>query len=262
METTDILYCTELISTTAATIMNQFEQQEKEIQFSDLIAKFKTVNETVAGLLRNGLAARFPQIAWADNEFNIQGQRNPEIDGLYWVCDPLDGGVHYMQGFAPWCITLALIQNNRVVFSVVYEPVRKEMFYALENGGAFLNGQQISISAKKDLSMALVGTAHPNHMKKDQADTALFLKYMEQLTKDVFGIRMLGPAALQLAYVACGRLDGYGEPGDDLYDWLAGSLLVKEAGGIVSSYTGNTFTFDTNGIIAANPALHPLLLPG
>lgn len=261
MKTTDIQYCLNLVKTAAATMTEQFEHQERETELHALITKFKVINESVSGIIKTGLAAHFPQISWSANEFDIAAQHNSSMTADYWVCDPLDGGVHYMQGFAPWCITLALIHENRVIFSLIYEPVRQEMFYAVENAGAFLNGKPIRITDKQKVNEALIGTALPNNMRKDHADTAKGLKYLKQLTKSVFGIRMLGPASLQLAYVACGRLDGYAEFGDDIYDWLAGSLLVKEAGGVVTAANGIPFDFLTKGIVAANTTLLPQLLP-
>lgn len=242
-------------------MMDQFENQERETELHPLISKFKVINESVSDNIKTGLSAHFPKVSWSENEFNIAAQHDSSITGDYWVCDPLDGGIHYMQGFAPWCITLALVHENRVIFSLIYEPVRKEMFYAVENGGAFLNDKPIRVTEKKNKNEALIGTALPNNMSKDHQDTAKGLKYLKQLTKSVFGIRMLGPASLQLAYVACGRLDGYAEFGDDIYDWLAGSLLVKEAGGVVSAADGLPFDFQTKGIVAANVTLLPELLP-
>jgi len=221
-----------------------------------LILQFRAINAFSTQLIRQGLLTIAPDIPWADAEFDTARQKDPVPGCIYWVCDPIDGAIHFLQGFSPWCMTLALVENGTAVFSIVYDPVRDEMFTALRGQGAWLNGEKLRVNASRSIQDAILATAHPNQPLKEKKETTLLLTSLEKLLPKAGAVRMLGSSSLQLAYVAAGRLDAFWEYGADVYDWLAGALMVEEAGGKVQTIVGDAFCIETNtGILAGNEQL-------
>ncbi|UUZ97695.1 inositol monophosphatase family protein [Paenibacillus sp. P25] len=170
----------------------------------------------------------------------------------------MDGAVQFLQGVSSFSIALCLIRGGEPVASFIYDPVQKEFFHALKGEGAFLNGVRIRPSAKTDLSVCVLATTPPvaSYQEISSADQSV-AGYSRRSLPHAFAVRALGSVSLQLAYVACGRLDGYFEYGDDLYDWIAGSLILTESGVRVTGIDGSSpFTYGTSGILAANSELH------
>ena len=152
-----------------------------------------------------------------------------------WIIDPLDGTTNYIHGLPPYAISIGLKRENEMILGVVYEIVSNEMFYAWKDGGAWLNGHPIKVSNCDKLSNALLATGFPYNDFSLMDD---YLKLFEHLMKNTHGIRRLGSAAIDLVYVACGRLDGFYEYGLSPWDVAAGSFIVKEAGGDVTDFWG------------------------
>ncbi|SHN45999.1 inositol monophosphatase family protein [Chitinophaga sp. CF418] len=226
----------------------------------ELVQQFRTVNSFSARLIREGLLTIAPDIPWSDAEFDIARQKDPALGHIYWVCDPIDGAIHFLQGFSPWCISLALIEHGTAVFSIVYDAVRDELFTALRGQGAWLNGEKLTVNLRNSVQEAVLATAHPNQPQREKKETSLLLASLERILPKAGAVRMLGPSSLQLAYVAAGRLDAFWEYGNDVYDWLAGALMVEEAGGKVQSIEGEAFSIETNtGVLAGNEWLVGLL---
>jgi len=166
-----------------------------------------------------------------------------------WVVDPLDGTTNFLHGLHPHAISIALMEYDEPIAGVVYEVSGNEIFTAWKNGGAWLNGQQIHVSKATNLASSLVATGFP------YSDFNRLNEYMECLAyfcKHSHGIRRLGSAAIDLAYVACGRFEVFYEYGLHPWDVAAGILLVREAGGIVSDFSGNEKKVEGEEIIAAN----------
>jgi len=161
-----------------------------------------------------------------------------------------------MQGLPGWTTSLCLVHNGQPQCSLVYDPCQKESFWAVAGEGTFLNGKQVQVSQKQNLGNAIVSTSQPSNVAQDIEDTQCTTRAISQIMPKVFALRAPGGVALQLAYVACGRFDGFWEYGSDMYDWLAGSLLVREANGTVTDIQGDDFTWGASGIIAANPVIH------
>ncbi len=179
------------------------------------------------------------------------GELLPET---YWLVDPIDGTLNFLHGL-PWvAISIALIQKEEPILGVIYNPFLDECFYAKKGGGAFLNGEKIRVSEEKELSNALLVTSFPGRCKKIGINKCHRL--FEIFDEKSRGVRRFGAAALDLAYVACGRFDGFWEPFLKPWDVAAGVLLVKEAGGIVSDYYGNPYNIFKNTLVASNPFLH------
>lgn len=165
-----------------------------------------------------------------------------------WIIDPLDGTTNYLHGFPQFAVSIAMKKKNRLEIAVVFDPVKNEMFTAERGGGAQLNNKKIRTTPQKGLPGALLGTGfpfkHPQHL-----DT--YLATFKAVHPDVAGIRRAGSAALDLAYVAAGRLDGFWELGLNPWDMAAGALLVREAGGIVTDFSGDGKYLETGNIVAA-----------
>lgn len=165
-----------------------------------------------------------------------------------WIIDPLDGTSNYLHGIPHFAVSIALQVRGRIEHAVIYDPLREEMFTASRGEGAFLNSQRIRVSGRKDLSGAVLATAFPFRKRRLlPAYQGMFNALFEKIED----IRRAGTAALDLAYVACGRLDGYWELGLKPWDTAAGALLVQEAGGVIMDITGGDQWLDSGHIIAA-----------
>jgi myo-inositol-1(or 4)-monophosphatase len=174
-----------------------------------------------------------------------------------WLIDPLDGTTNFIHGFPVFAVSIALEQKGSIVLGVVYDPCREELFLAEKGQGGTLNGRSIRVSSRKQASESLVATAFPF---KQRSILPLYLKGFNRVFERVSDTRRTGSAALDLSYVACGRLDGFWELGLSPWDVAAGDLLVREAGGVISDFSGGDHQIWVGDVIAANPAIHPLLL--
>lgn len=178
-------------------------------------------------------------------------------DDYCWVIDPLDGTMNFIHGFPHFSISVALKYKERYEVGVVYDPIRQDLFTALRGRGARLNDRRIRVSQCQRLEQALLGTGFPFRLK-DHLKT--YLNSFETIFNSVSGIRRAGSAALDLAYVAAGKLDGFWEFGLGEWDHAAGALLVQEAGGFVSDFYGNEKYNKQGNILAATTKLHPMLV--
>jgi myo-inositol-1(or 4)-monophosphatase len=168
---------------------------------------------------------------------------------LTWVIDPLDGTHNYLRGIPHFSVSIALVEKGEPVYGVVFDPLRDELFTASKGDGAYLNDRRIRVGRRDGISGALLGTGYPyrvrNHLESQ-------LQITQALLQEAEDIRRMGSAALDLAYVAAGRLDGYFEPGLQPWDMAAGALLVREAGGVYNDFAGREGLPENGNIIAAN----------
>jgi myo-inositol-1(or 4)-monophosphatase len=169
-----------------------------------------------------------------------------------WIVDPLDGTSNFLHGIPHFSISIALQVGDEIVAGVVYNPAIDELYWAEKGKGAFLNKRRLRVSGRKHLDESLIGAGTPYSR---HGNSKQFLALMEKLMPHVGGIRRFGSAALDLAYVAAGRYDGYFEMGLSAWDIAAGILLVKEAGGYVSEINGGKDMLKSGSILAANPAI-------
>ena len=169
-----------------------------------------------------------------------------------WIIDPLDGTTNYLHGFPHFAVSIALQHKDRLDQAVIYDPLKQELFTASKGKGAQLNNKKIRVSSHKFLDGALLGTGFPF---REDAELDRFLESFRTFYPKVAGIRRAGAASLDLAYVACGRLDGFWEYNLKSWDIAAGALLVQEAGGINSELTGGTDYLKSGNIISANARL-------
>jgi len=171
-------------------------------------------------------------------------------DDYRWVIDPLDGTTNFLHGFPQYAVSIALNHKETPQLGVVYDPFKEELFTAFRGAGATLNSRRIRVSRINGLPGALLGTGIP--YRPDQNLDA-YLATLKALLPDTAGVRRAGSAALDLAYVACGRLDGFWEFGLKPWDFAAGAMLVQEAGGMVGDMSGGPEFVNTGNVLAASP---------
>lgn len=178
--------------------------------------------------------------------------RSGEGDYL-WIIDPLDGTTNFLHGFPQFAVSIALEYKGEITQAVVYDPMSQELFTASKGDGAQLNNRRLRVTPRKSLQGALLGTGFPF---KQQQHLDIYLETFKALFPDTAGIRRPGSAALDLAYLAAGRLDGFWEIGLSPWDIAAGVLLVKEAGGMVGDFSGGDEYLKTGNVIAGNPYVY------
>jgi len=166
-----------------------------------------------------------------------------------WIIDPLDGTTNFLHGFPQFAVSIALQHNGRMEVAVIYDPLRDELFTAIHGSGAQMNGRRLRVSKAKGVDGALIGTGFPF---KDQTHLDAYLGMFKALVPRAAGIRRAGSAALDLAYVAAGRLDGFWEIGLKPWDMAAGILLIQEAGGIIGDFRGGPGFFSSGNVVTGN----------
>jgi myo-inositol-1(or 4)-monophosphatase len=170
-----------------------------------------------------------------------------------WIVDPLDGTTNFLHGIPHFCISIALERDGDIVAGVIYEPTRDEMYWAERGGGAYMNDRRLRVSARRQLGDALIGTGIPF---RERGDHPVYLDTLAAVMAATSGVRRMGAAALDLAYVAAGRFDGFWEFGLAPWDIAAGLLIVREAGGYVSDIAGGQDMMARGDVLAANDHLH------
>ena len=226
-------------------------------------------NDFVSEVDRAAEAAILEVIRKAYPHHAILAEESGETAGneFQWIIDPLDGTTNYLHGFPQFSVSIGLRHRGQLESAVVYDPMREEMYTADRGGGAFLNDRRIRVTQRKDLHGALLGTGIPF---RDQRHLDVYLAMMKALIRDTAGIRRPGSAALDFAYLAAGRVDGFWELGLSPWDFAAGVLLVREAGGCVTDLGGGERFFETGNVVAGGLKVHqamlreiePLLGPG
>jgi myo-inositol-1(or 4)-monophosphatase len=196
--------------------------------------------------------------AYPDHGFLAEesGESAPGAETV-WIIDPLDGTTNFIHGFPQYAVSIGVQQRGAMTHAVVYDPVRNELFTASKGGGAFLNDKRLRVTKCLKLGAALVGTGFPF---KELERMDRYLKQLRRIMSTSSGVRRAGAAALDLAYVACGRLDAFWELGLSPWDMAAGALLVQEAGGLVGDLQGEQTWLDSGDIIAATPKVFPQLV--
>ena len=174
-----------------------------------------------------------------------------------WVIDPLDGTTNFIHGLPHFAISIAYIEQGKIQLGVIYDPIRDELFSGIRGKGATLNNKRIRVSQTSKLNKALIGTGFP-FRNLEQFET--YLRSFKALFPSTSGIRRNGSAALDLAYVAAGRLDGFWELSLEKWDMAAGILLIKEAGGLICDTQGTENYLENGNIIAANPKIFKAML--
>jgi myo-inositol-1(or 4)-monophosphatase len=184
------------------------------------------------------------------------GTANADAEHV-WIIDPLDGTTNFIHGFPQYCVSIGIKSRGALAHAVIYDPARNELFTASKGRGAFLNDRRIRVSALTRFGDALVGTGFPF---KEVTRLELYTRQLQTMMRTCAGVRRAGAAALDLAYVACGRLDAFWELGLAPWDMAAGALLILEAGGLVGDLKGDNGYLESGDIAAATPKLFSPLL--
>ena len=174
-----------------------------------------------------------------------------------WIIDPLDGTTNYLHGFPVFAVSIGVQEKGRMEHAVVYDPLRQELFTASRGIGAQLDGRKIRVSGLKNLDRALIGTGFP--FRQADSEISPYLKILSKIIRNTTGVRRVGAAALDLCYVASGRLDGFFETGLAPWDLAAGGLIIREAGGIISGLDGSENYLDTGHVLTGTPLIYRAL---
>ncbi len=222
----------------------------------------KQPNDFVTEVDKAAEAAIIETLQEAYPSYGILAEESGETAGqgeseYQWIIDPLDGTTNFIHGMPQYAVSIALAKGGVIEQAVVFDPNRNELFTASKGGGAFLNERRIRVSKRLKLQGSLIGTGFPYRMF-DQIDT--YLAIFKELAQKTAGMRRPGAASLDLAYVACGRYDGFWEFGLSPWDMAAGALLVSEAGGLVSDMRGEASYLETGNMIAGTPKVFAPLL--
>lgn len=198
------------------------------------------------------LLAAYPKHAILAEESGVTGESEYQ-----WVIDPLDGTTNFLHGFPQYAVSIALMHKGQLTHAVVYDPTRNELFTASRGRGAYLNERRIRVSKRDKLKSALIGTGFPF---RDFTHLDAYMGMFRDLVQNTAGVRRPGSAALDLAWVAAGRIDGFFEIGLNLWDIAAGCLLILEAGGLVSDFAGEEGYLQSGHVVAGTPKVFAQLL--
>lgn len=246
----------------AATVINRasFDIDRivvSEKQHNDFVTD---VDQAAEQAIIETLLKAYPDHAILAEETGASNNLNDDSEYV-WIIDPIDGTTNFLHGYPNYCISIALKQRGVITNAVIYDPVRNDLFTATKGAGAYLNDKRIRVRGTERLARALLSSGHGT----DPRALAEYLRMYEIVASRSHGVRSGGSAALELANVAAGRIDGYFEKSLKVWDIAAGALLVTEAGGIVGQFDGESGYLESGDVIAAGPkvfgALVPLLSP-
>lgn len=219
-------------------------------QASDFVTRIDIESEQV---IIKTLKDSFPRHFFLSEE----SLRQVRTEQYRWIIDPLDGTTNYIHGYPMFAVSIALQYRGEIILGVVLDPVRDELFTAEKEQGAFLNGRPLKVSTVRSFRDCLITTGFP-FRKKDMID--VYLKAFRNIFVRASGIRRAGSAALDLAYLSAGRCDGFFELGLSPWDTAAGSILIKEAGGVVTDFSGGNGYLTTGNVVAGTPYVHGQIL--
>ncbi len=214
------------------------------------------VDKAAEAAIIETLREAYPSYGILAEESGLSDGKGADSD-YQWIIDPLDGTTNFIHGLPQYAISIALAKGGVIEQAVVFDPNRNELFTASKGGGAFLNERRIRVSKRTKLAESLIGTGFPYRMF-DKVD--LYLAVFKELAEKTAGQRRPGAASLDLAYVACGRYDGFWEFCLSPWDMAAGALLISEAGGLISDLRGDTNYLETGNVIAGTPKVFAPLL--
>ncbi|MEO8071366.1 MAG: inositol monophosphatase family protein [Acidobacteriota bacterium] len=239
----------------AGRIQRRYFRQQPEIQKKGRIDLVTAADLEVERMFRERITERFPEHVVLGEETADTGRTSSS--GHRWIIDPVDGTTNFAHGLAIFCVSIALEIDGRVDLGVVYDPMADELFTAERGGGARLNGEPLQVSTTTTLVDALLVTGFPYSVREDpRHHVDLFGSFL----REAQAVRRLGSAALDLCYVAAGRLDGYWEGKLHPWDMAAGALILTEAGGTVSDYDNRALDIFGGKLVASNGALHAAML--
>lgn len=257
---TEFLPTAESIAREAGALLRDFYHRGVRTEYKgdvDLVTEADRASEALIG---KRLRAAFP----THGIYGEEGTREALESEFRWYVDPLDGTTNFAHGFPVFCVVLgcerrapglASDQDGTMVAGVIYDPLRDEMFSAALGSGATLNGEPIHVSQTHSLDESLIATGFPSKKRHDSPN----VHFYQEFTLRSHGVRRAGSAAIDMAYVACGRLEAFWEFQLNPWDTSAGYLLIEEAGGRITHFDGSKFTLDSREVLASNGLIHPAM---
>jgi myo-inositol-1(or 4)-monophosphatase len=246
-----------VIAREAGARLREFFAQGVETEYKGDVDLVTVADRTVEKLIRTRLGETFPE----HGVYGEEGTRERMEGEFRWYVDPLDGTTNFAHGFPQFCVSMGLEnrpagtkpdEDGTIVAGVIYDPMRDELFTAERGSGAWLNGKPIRVSRIAALAEALVATGFPSRKRHDSPN----IHFYHEFTLRSHGVRRAGSAALDLAFIACGRLEAFWEFNLNPWDTAAGILLVAEAGGEVTDFAGGSFRLDSREVLASNGLIH------
>jgi myo-inositol-1(or 4)-monophosphatase len=237
----------------AGHLIEQGILRKKQIHYKHAIDIMTETDKHAEELIISTIHRQFPDHAILAEESGAHASQNPSK----WIIDPLDGTTNFAHTLPLCCTSIALEHDGKIVLGGVYDPFRKELFWAQKGKGAYLNKKRIHVSSVNRLDRALLCTGFPYDRWRH---TSFYIRFFKAFMRQSHGTRRLGAAALDLAYVACGRFDGFWEWKLKPWDAAAGKLLVEEAGGKCSDFWGKPYSIYGNQTLASNKTIHPNML--
>jgi len=246
------LFAVDLARRSGVLLKEKFNQKH-EIHYKGEINLVTEADKMSEDLIIAAISQKFP-------DHGILSEESPVITGvgkLRWIIDPLDGTTNYAHGYPVFCVSIALENEGTIVLGVIYDPMREEMFVAVRGGGLYLNEKKLRVSDVSDLSRSLLVTGFPYDIRESKDNN---LNFFNAMAINVQAIRRAGAAALDLAYLAAGRFDGFWELKLKPWDTAAGCLMVEEAGGVISDIAGSKWHLQSPNLLASNGLIHQQMI--
>jgi len=240
------------IAREAGALLMDFFRKRVAVEYKGDVDLVTVADRASEKLITERIRQRWPQHGIMGEE----GTRSDLGNDYRWYVDPLDGTTNFAHSYPVFCISLALEYKGERIAGVIFDPTRDEMFTVERGGGAFVNDRRIQVSSVSNLAECLVATGFPSHKRHKNPN----IYFYHQITLKTHGVRRAGSAALDLAGVAAGRFDGFWEFNLNPWDTAAGVLLVEEAGGRVTDFTGQPFQIASREVLASNGIVHPDLV--
>jgi len=245
-------FAVDLARNAGALLKKKFNKTHK-IQYKGDINLVTEADKMSENLIIKSIRREFP-------DHGILSEESPAVAGsgkMRWIVDPLDGTTNYAHGYPVFCVSIALENDGKVVLGVIYDPMREELFSTVRGKGVYLNGKNLSVSSIRDISRSLLATGFPYDIRESRENN---LDYFSRMAVNVQAIRRAGAAALDLAYLAAGRFDGFWELKLKPWDTAAGCLMVEEAGGSVSDLAGKPWNISSPSVLASNGLIHSKMI--
>lgn len=245
-------FAVDMACNAGALLKKKFNKTHK-IQYKSDINIVTEADKMSESLIIKSIRREFP-------DHGILSEESPAITGageMRWIVDPLDGTTNYAHGYPVFCVSIALEKDGEVVLGVIYDPMREDLFSAVRGKGAYLNGKKLAVSSIGDISRSLLATGFPYDIRESRENN---LDYFNRMAVNVQAIRRAGAAALDLAYLAAGRFDGFWELKLKPWDTAAGCLMVEEAGGRVSDLAGKKWNISSPSILVSNGLIHKKMI--
>jgi myo-inositol-1(or 4)-monophosphatase len=237
----------------AGTLLTGKFNSKHEIHYKGEINLVTEADKMSEDLIIAAINSSFPDHGILSEESPAQNLRAK----LRWIIDPLDGTTNYAHGYPVFCVSIALENEGVIVLGVIYDPLRQDMFVAERGKGAYLNGKKLKVSATATLSRSLLATGFPYDIRVSKDNN---INHFNLMAVEAQAIRRAGAAALDIAYLAAGRFDGFWELKLMPWDMAAGCLMVKESGGIISNMSGGSWDIYSSNVIASNGLIHEQMI--